>query len=83
MTVRSASHREGILAALRELIAALDRRLPRAERRGEVRIAREAAALRRDTAMRIEQLTSADRQCREAALAAAVMADDGWPQRTK
>lgn len=36
---------------LRELIAALDRRVPQIERVGEVKIARDAAALR-DTALK-------------------------------
>lgn len=41
---------------LRELIAALDWRLPQVERTGEARIASEAAALRADAVMRITEL---------------------------
>ena len=80
-----ASNRKRILAELDELIEALDRRVPRVERLGEIRIAREAAALRKEAATRIEQLRTAapDRQSREAELADAVMADDGGPLRKK
>ena len=41
---------------LRELIAALDRRVPRIERAGEVKIARDAAALRDKALKRIAAL---------------------------
>lgn len=41
---------------LRELIAALDRRVPHIERTGEVRIARDAAALRDKALKRIAAL---------------------------
>lgn len=80
-----AANRERVLAALGELIEALDRRVPQVERLGEVRIAQEAATLRKDAAMRIEQLKAveSDRQIREAELSDAVMADDGGPLRTK
>jgi hypothetical protein len=43
--------RAQVLRHLRELVAALDRRVPHCERVGEVEIARDAAALR-DTAMK-------------------------------
>ena len=43
---------------LRELIAALDRRLPAVERAGEIAIAREAAALRASAVARLAQLTT-------------------------
>ena len=78
-----ASTRERVLAALSELIEALDRRLPHVERLGEIGIAREAAALRKDAAMRIAELrtSESDRQTREAERADAVMADDGGPLR--
>jgi hypothetical protein len=69
------------IVALRELIEAIDRRVAHVERLGEVRIAREAAALRLQALARIEQLATAqgrDDQ-REAEGADAVMADDGWP----
>ena len=76
-----ASNRKKILAALDELIEALDRRVPHVERLGETAIAREAAALRKEAATRIEELKAAasDRQTREVELADAVMADDGAP----
>lgn len=41
---------------LRELIAALERRVPRLEREGEVHIAYEAAALKRKALDRIAEL---------------------------
>ena len=41
---------------LRELIAALDRRVPRIERAGEVKIARDAAALKDKALKRIAAL---------------------------
>lgn len=44
---------------LRELVAALDLRLPRVERMDEARIAREAAALRADAMHRIIELERA------------------------
>jgi hypothetical protein len=44
------------LRHLRELIAALDRRLPQVERSGELTIARDAAKLRAKALERIEQL---------------------------
>ena len=42
---------------LKDLIAALDRRLPRVEQAGEVAIAREAAALRARAVARLAELT--------------------------
>jgi len=44
---------DGILASIREFIAALDRRLPRAGRTAETAIARDAAVLRRAAVRRI------------------------------
>jgi hypothetical protein len=41
---------------LRELIVALDRRVPRVERVGEIAIARAAAGLRAEALRRIEEL---------------------------
>lgn len=75
------SSRDGIIAALGELIEALDRRVPHIERMGEAQIAREAAALRREALKRIERLNSveANRQISEAELADALMTDDGGP----
>jgi hypothetical protein len=42
---------------LRDLIAALDRRVPRVEQAGEASIARDAAALREKAVQRLEQLS--------------------------
>lgn len=78
---RSAA-RERRIAALGELIEALDRRVPHVERLGEGRIAREAALLRREAAARLEELKASDpdRQRRDDEFSAAVMSDDGGPQ---
>jgi hypothetical protein len=48
------------LRHLRELIAAIDRRVPHIERAGETVIAREAAALREKASARIAELERAD-----------------------
>jgi hypothetical protein len=53
-TNETARHR--LLADLRELVEALDRRVPHVEREGEARIARDAAALRKTAEERITQL---------------------------
>ena len=45
-----------VIAALNELIAALDRRVPQVKRVGEERIAEEAATLRKDAVARIAEL---------------------------
>jgi hypothetical protein len=78
-----ASGPDQMVAALRELIDALDRRVPHVERVGELRIAREAAALRKLALARIEELQRAasDRHTTETARAEAVMTDDGGPAR--
>jgi hypothetical protein len=47
------------LRHLRELIAALDRRVPHIERSGEIAIARDAATLRAKALERIAQLEGA------------------------
>ena len=44
---------------LEELIAALDRRMPRVERAGEAAIARDAAALREKAVKRLAELADA------------------------
>lgn len=46
-----------VIATLRALIAAIDRRVPQVQRAGEARIARDAAALRQEAMDRIEELT--------------------------
>jgi hypothetical protein len=48
--------RLGIVRALRELIAALDRRVPQPDRAGEKTIARDAAALKLEALKRIAEL---------------------------
>lgn len=72
---------DSIVAALRELVDALDRREAHLERLGEARIAREAVTLRREAMTRIQELVAApcDRDTREAERSASVMADDGGP----
>jgi hypothetical protein len=71
-----------ILAALRELIGALDRRAPRTERPGENRIASDAQLLRREAVARIEELTAPDRtpNAYDQGLVEAIMTDDGGLQ---
>ena len=49
-----------LIENLRELIEALDRRVPRIERAGEAAIARDAAALRTEALKRIAQLEDPD-----------------------
>ena len=48
--------RQRLIDELRELIAALDSRVPHLEREGETRIADEAAALKEKAVKRIAQL---------------------------
>ena len=45
-----------LVRELQELIAALDRRVPRVERAGEAAIARDAAALREKAVQRLREL---------------------------
>jgi hypothetical protein len=68
-----------IVAALRELIGALDRRVPHLERSGEIRIARDAAMLRREAVLRIEAVKHAATDCPvyDQELVEAIMTDDG------
>lgn len=47
---------ERLIEQLRELVAALDSRVPHLEREGEIRIADEAAALRQKAIDRLAQL---------------------------
>jgi hypothetical protein len=53
--------RSELARELTELIAALDRRLPRVEQAGEAAIAREAAALRARAVERLAEITSESR----------------------
>ena len=75
------SDRERVVKALRELVEALDRRVPHVERLGEVGIARDAAALRQEAAKRLAELISTQRDCEARAdeRSAAEMTDDGAP----
>ena len=80
-TVGISSGPNRIIAALRELINALDRRVPQAGRASEIRIASDAQALRREAVARIEALgrnESVD-HLREQVRVNAVMTDDGGP----
>ena len=72
-----------VLAALRELIRALDRRVPRVERAGEIRIARDAQMLRREAVTRIEELKRAgsDDDMHDQEFVEAIMTDDGGAPR--
>ena len=75
----STPDRDHVVAALRELVEALDRRVPHVERLGEVGIAREAAALRREAAKRVKELTPTQESERSDAPAA----DDGGGKSRK
>jgi hypothetical protein len=55
-TTAGGAERTGALRRLRELITALDRRVPHIERAGEIAIARDAAALKKQALARIAQL---------------------------
>lgn len=69
------------IAALVELIDALDRRVPHVERAGERRIAEDAAGLRSQAVARLEALKRgiADREGAATELANETMTDDGDP----
>ena len=69
------------LAALRELVRAIDRRLPHLERESESRIATDARLLRHQAVTRIEERQRAVRgnDRHEAELVDAIMTDDGGP----
>jgi len=54
------ANRTRALRHLRELIAALDRRVPHIERIGEMAIARDAATLREKALARIAQIEAVD-----------------------
>jgi hypothetical protein len=56
--VGATDHRTELIAVLRDLVAALDRRIPQMGRGGEDAIARDSAALRSKALRRIEQLTN-------------------------
>jgi hypothetical protein len=70
-----------MLAALRELVRALDHRVPHVERAGEIRIARDAQTLRLEAVTQIEDLTAAasDDTMYDQGLVETIMTDDGGP----
>ena len=70
-----------VVRTLRELVDAIDRRVAHVERLGEARIAREAAGLRKEALHRIQELTAASSDTREAERSAGVMTDDGGPPK--
>jgi hypothetical protein len=53
-------HREDLVADLRRLVEAIDRRVPRLERRDEAAIATDAAALRRQAVAMITTLVETE-----------------------
>ena len=55
-TSRSETNRNRLVRELRELIAALDRRVPHIEREGEMQIALDAATLRARAVARLADL---------------------------
>ena len=57
---QTAGERREVLSDLYELIAALDRRVPRLERIGEARIAREATELRERAVSLAQRIESED-----------------------
>ena len=78
---RSAATANRLASALRELISALDRRVPQVDRPGELRIAQDAQMLRREAVAQIEALNhqELDDQPYDQELADAIMTDDGSP----
>lgn len=78
---RSASTVTRMITTLRELISALDRRVPHVDRPGELRIARESRMLRREAVAQIEALSRHEPHDRpyDQELADAIMTDDGSP----
>ncbi len=81
MTAEAHARADGVVAALRELIDAVDRRVPQLEGACEPRIASLAAVLRAEAASRLAALVRADggRDGHDTALVDAVMTDDGGP----
>ena len=75
----STAHR--IVTTLRELISALDRRVPQVNRPGELRIARDAQTLRGAAVAQIEALRRQERgdELYDQQLVEAIMTDDGCP----
>ncbi len=82
---RSASTVNRMITTLRELVSALDRRVPHVDRPGELRIARDAQMLRREAVAQIEALSHHEPDDRpyDQELADAIMTDDGSPSPRK
>ncbi|NOT45597.1 MAG: hypothetical protein HOP14_13420, partial [Acidobacteria bacterium] len=80
---RGASVTNRLVTALRELVSALDRRVPHRERPAEARIARDARALRREALARLAALgrPGPEPGPYDQGLADAIMTDDGCPRR--
>ena len=78
---RSVSTANRTVSTLRELISALDRRVPHVDRPGELRIARDAQLLRRQAVAQIEAWNrqEPDDTPYNQELADAIMTDDGCP----
>ena len=78
---RGASTTHRIVTTLRELISALDRRVPQVDRPRELRIAREAQALRGAAVAQIEALSRQQPgdKLYDEELVEAIMTDDGCP----
>jgi hypothetical protein len=68
--------RADLVAALEEIIDALDRRVPQIAHAGETGIARDALVLRQEAVGRLDELRR-DRDRRDDDLVHAVMTDDG------
>ena len=70
-----------VISTLRELVGALDRRVPHVDRPGEPRIARESGMLRSEAIAQIAALSryEVDERPYDEELADAIMTDDGSP----
>lgn len=66
MTDSGSAGRVVLVRQLRELVAALDQRVPHVERAGEAAIARDAAALREKALQRIAELEDSRTDARDA-----------------
>ena len=79
---RSVATAQRMVSTLRELIRALDRRVPHVDRPGELRIARDARQLRRQAVAQINALNrhKPDDTRYDQELVDAIMTDDGCPR---
>ena len=78
---RSVATANRIVSTLRELISALDRRVPHVDRPGELRIARDAQMLRRQAVAQIEAMSRQEPFDKpyDQELVDAIMTDDARP----